>query len=232
LKAIDVMAAPGAAAAVALGDSITDGVCATVDGHDTWPEWLALRLDLEGRRRIAILNEGINGNTLTRFSTEPPFPVGMTSIPVVERLDRDLLSHSGVKYLLLFIGTNDIRRGPPASQVIEGMDSVIKRARERGLRVYGATIVPRHIARLGTPGNPGWTAEASKLRQEVNAWMRSKKARFDAILDFDQVVRDPANHDLILPPHNCDDIHLSPRGYFEVAKSVRLDLFNTPASRR
>jgi lysophospholipase L1-like esterase len=220
LKAIDVDA-PGGSAVVALGDSITDGFCSTVDGHDTWPDWLALRLDIEGKRHVAVLNEGINGNTLTDFG-----PGGST--PGLERFDRDVLGHHGVTALLLFIGTNDIRRGPPAATVIAGMETAIKRAKERNLRVYGVTIVPRHITPAPTAGNPGWTAEASKVRQEVNAWMRSQ-AKFDGIIDFDQAVRDPANPDLIRAPFNCDNIHLTPLGLYEAARAVRLDWLNARA---
>ena len=68
-------------------------------------------------------------------------------------------------------------------------------------------------------------ARKTRVRQEVNQWMRTK-APFDAGIDFDKVVQDPANPDLILPPFNCGDgIHPSPRGYYEMGQKVRLDLF-------
>lgn len=101
------------------------------------------------------------------------------------------------------------------------MENIIERVKARGLRIYGVTVIP--ISQAGA-GNPGWTAEATKVRHEVNTWMRTE-APFDAVIDFDQAVRDPANSDLIQAPFNCDDIHLSPRGYYEAAKSIRLELF-------
>ncbi len=181
-------------------------------------------MDLEGKRQIAFLNEGINGNTLTAF------PTGAGSTPGIERLDRDVLSHSGVTHVVLFIGTNDIRRGPPAAQVISGMENVIQRVKARGIRIYGVTVIPRHIS-AGAAGNPGWTAEANKVRDEVNTWIRNK-GQFDAVIDFDKVVRDPASPERIAAAFDCDGIHLSPRGYYEAARSIRLDLFDRPKARR
>jgi len=122
------------------------------------------------------------------------------------------------------MGTNDIRRNASASQVIGGMEDVLKRVKARGLKIIGATIIPRHnVPPAGT--NTGWDASKTQIRHEVNQWIRTK-APFDGVIDFDRVVGDPANADLINPPFNCGDgIHPSPRGYFEMGKSVRRDLF-------
>src|ERR1019366_8623664 len=88
----------------------------------------------------AVVNEGIGGNTLTRENIQPP----PDSPPGIERLDRDVLSHSGVKYVILFMGTNDIRREASAAQVIAGMSDIIKRVKARELKIIGVTIIPRH----------------------------------------------------------------------------------------
>ena len=59
----------------------------------------------------------------------------------------------------------------------------------------------------------------------MNQWILTK-APFDAVIDFDKVVKDPKNANLIYPSFNCGDgIHPSPRGYYEMGKSVRLELF-------
>ena len=123
LKAIDVSTSSSTGAIVAFGDSITDGTCTTVDAHDRWEDLLAVRLALDaaslGRRDAhkAVINEGIGGNTVTGEKLQPP----PDSPPGVDRLDRDVLSHSGVTHVILFMGTNDIRREAPAAQVIAGM---------------------------------------------------------------------------------------------------------------
>ena len=226
LKAIDVAGSSSTGAIVAFGDSITDGTCSTVDAHDRWEDLLAVRLGLAAAERgrpdahKAILNEGIAGNTVTRENLQP----APDSPPGVERLDRDVLSHHGVTHVVFFMGTNDLRREAPAPQVIAGMQDVAARVKARGLKMIGVTIIPRHN-RPPVENNTGWSDGKTRLRHEVNQWIRTK-APFDAVIDFDKVVQDPASRDLIHPPFNCGDgIHPSPRGYFEMGRSVRLDLF-------
>ena len=122
------------------------------------------------------------------------------------------------------MGTNDIRREAPAAQVIAGMQDIIRRVKAKGLKIVGITIIPRHN-RPPAENNTGWNAAKTQTRKDVNQWMRTKKP-FDGLIDLDAVVRDPENPDLIFPPFNCGDgIHPSPRGYFEMGKSVPLDLF-------
>ncbi len=105
LKAIDARVTAPTTAIVAFGDSITDGTCTTLDGHDRWEDIVAQRLALQDTVRHSVVNEGIGGNTVTRNVTPPP-----DSTPGTERLDRDVLAHAGVSHVVVFMGTNDIRR--------------------------------------------------------------------------------------------------------------------------
>jgi lysophospholipase L1-like esterase len=226
LKAIDVSSSSSTGSIVAFGDSITDGTCSTVDAHDRWEDWVAVRLTLEAASRRAkdahkaIVNEGIGGNTITGENLHPP----PDSPPGLERLERDVLSHQGITDVVLFMGTNDIRREARAAQVIAGMQDIIRRVKGRGPRILGVTIIPRHN-RPPADNNTGWSPAKTQVRNEVNAWIRTK-APFDAVIDFDKVVRDPEHPDLIYPPFNCGDgIHPAPRGYYEMGQSVGLDLF-------
>ena len=222
LKAIDVSSRTAPGAIVAFGDSITDGTCSTLDAHDRWVDWLSVRLGLDSARRDAhkaVVNEGIGGNTLTSEGLQPP----PDSTPGLERLERDVLSHAGVTDVILFMGTNDIRRGASAAQVIDAMTRIAAAIKSRRMKVFGATIIPRHnVPPSGT--NTGWNDAKTAIRREVNQWMRTR-APFDGVLDFDAAVRDPSNGDLINAPFNCDGIHPTPRGYFEMGKMLRLDLF-------
>ncbi len=221
LKSIDVLTSSVGGAIVAFGDSITDGSCSTVDAHDRWEDWLAVRLDAmdDPAARRAVVNEGIGGNTVIREGLQP----APNSTPGVERFERDVLSHAGVTDVVLFMGTNDIRREASARQVIAGTQSIIEQAHASGLRIHGVTIIPRHN-RAPTENNSGWTPAKTRLRNQVNDWIRGD-APFDGVLDFDAVVRDPSNQDLILPAFNCDDIHPTSRGYYEMGWSVPLELF-------
>lgn len=221
LKAIDVRVRAPTTAIVAFGDSITDGTCTTLDGHDRWEDIVAQRLAVQDTVRHSVVNEGIGGNTATRSVTPPP-----DSTPGIERLERDVLAHAGVSHVVVFMGTNDIRREASAEQVIDGLKEIVARVKARGLKVIGATIVPRHNV-APVAGNTGWNDVKTKVRNEVNAWIREGGA-FDAIIDFDRVVRSAANPDLLNVTYNCGDgIHPSPLGYFQMGKSVDLNLFET-----
>lgn len=230
LKAVDVQGdAPGAI--VMFGDSITDGTCTTLDAHDRWEDLVSIRLGLEAEARrggrgaagglMAVVNEGIGGNTITREGLMPP----PDSTPGLERVDRDVLAHTGVRDVVLFMGTNDIRRGASGASVMAGMTTIAQRLRSQGLRVIAATIIPRHnVAPAGT--NTGWDAGKTRIRNEVNAWIQGKAAPFDGVIDFARVVRDPRDPDRIDAPLDCGDgIHPSPAGYYEMGKAVDLRLF-------
>ena len=226
LKAIDVSSPASTGSIVAFGDSITDGTCSTLDAHDRWEDLLAVRLALDPAGRggagahKAVVNEGIGGNTITRDNLQPP----ADSPPGIDRLDRDVLTHQGVTHVILFMGTNDVRREASAAQVIAGLQDVIRRVKAKGLKIVGVTMIPRHN-RPPAENNTGWNAAKTQIRNEVNQWIRTR-APFDAVIDFDKVVQDSRNADVIDPPFNCGDgIHPSPRGYYEMGRSVRLDIF-------
>lgn len=230
LKAIDVQSAAAPGTIVAFGDSITDGTCTTLDAHDRWEDVMSMRLRLReaaggGARpsaggQKAVINEGIGGNTVTREGLNPP----PDSPPGTERLERDVFSHHGVTDVVLFMGTNDIRRGQTAANLIAGMTSIARQIKAKGIRVVGATIIPRHNV-APTPTNSGWDTAKTKIRNDLNQWIRAKGS-FDAVIDFDHVVRDPANGDLMLPSFNCGDgVHPSPLGYYEMGKSIDLSMF-------
>jgi lysophospholipase L1-like esterase len=222
LKSIDVRSSGPASAIVAFGDSITDGTCSTLNAHDRWEDVLSERFALQTPVRHAVINEGIGGNTAVNA---PGFNPPVNSPPGVDRLDRDVLSHSGVTHMIVFLGTNDIRRGATAEQVIAGLKDMMARARARGIKVIGATIVPRHSVVPGVP-DTGWDDAKTRVRNRVNDWIR-REAGFDGVLDFDRVVRSSENPDLLNPAYNCGDgIHPSPIGYFQMGKSIDLNLFD------
>ena len=214
LKSIDVQPTAPTTAIIAFGDSITDGTCSTLNSNDRWEDIVAQRFALQNPVRFSVVNEGIGGNTVTRKGTNPTF----ASPPGVERLDRDVLSRAGVSHVVLFMGTNDINREASAADVIAGSKDIIARIKAKNIKVIGATIIPRH--------NDTWNDAKNKARREVNDWIR-KDAGFDAVLDFDAVMRDPAKPDLMIQALNCgDNIHPAPIGYFQMGKSVDLNIFN------
>jgi lysophospholipase L1-like esterase len=224
LSEIDVLAPPGATSIVTLGDSITDGHGATTNGNDRWTDVLAQRLQaLPNMRSIGVSNQGIGGNHLLTDGLGPN---------ALARFDRDALASAGVRWVILFEGVNDLgslaRNGEVTSQehnalvkrVLSAYEQIILRAHAHGLRVFGATITPYTGSDYY---HPGPLSEAD--RQAVNAWIRTTR-HFDAVIDFDSIVRDPQHPDRLLPAFDCGDhLHPSPAGYRAMGKAVPLNLF-------
>jgi lysophospholipase L1-like esterase len=222
LSGLEVWAKPGAAAAVMLGDSLTDGRGSTTDANNRWPDQLLDRLHSHpDTAEVAIVNQAAGGN---RVLNDGLGPNG------IGRLDRDVLAQSGVSWLVVFEGVNDIGTAEAAEaaqkqvadDLIGAYDQIIRRAHTMGIRVYGATITPFG----GNTGydDPAHLREAS--RQAVNHWIRTS-GRFDAVLDFDKAARDPANPQQLAPAlDDGDHLHLNPAGYLVLADAVPGRLFH------
>jgi lysophospholipase L1-like esterase len=213
-------------AIVTLGDSITDGTRSTPDTNNRWPDLLARRLQtvrdpISGiNARLAVVNRGINGNRLLSNAPNPLF--GRSAL---ERFDRDVLATPGVRYLAVLIGINDIGNSSATNPVtlddlVAGYRQLIARARARGIGVIGGTLLPFEGAGYHSP-------EKEQLRQAVNAWIRNHD-EFDAVIDFDRVMRDPARPSRMLPAYDSGD-HLHPNdlGYQAMANEVPLTLFRS-----
>ena len=95
-----------------------------------------------------------------------------------------MLAQPGVRWLIVLEGINDLgTRSATARDLIGAYEQIILRAHARGIKVYGATLLPCEGSFYFNPG-----LEAA--RQEVNAWVR-ESGRFDAVIDFDAATRDP-----------------------------------------
>ncbi|OIV36691.1 hypothetical protein BIV57_14950 [Mangrovactinospora gilvigrisea] len=216
---IDVAADdPSAGAVVVLGDSITDGTGSTLDADRRWPDLLYDRIAAEDprlARRTAVLNAGIAGN---RVMSEAGH-----SVAALDRLDGDVLDRSGVREVVVLLGTNDIGNGLANAGVVEqGLAEVARRARDRGLRVVAATLTPARGTRYGHG-----TAWAEAQRDEVNRWIRAatRQGTFDGMVDFASVVRDPKRPSRLNPAFNSGDwLHPNDAGYRAMAAAVPLRL--------
>lgn len=229
LSGVDVAAPPEAASIVILGDSITDGHAATTNGNDRWTDVLAQRLQVSTTTQIVgVLNQGIGGNHLLTDGLGPN---------ALARVDRDVVAQTGVRYLIVLEGVNDLgglaRRGaalPPdhdalVQRILLAYRQIIVRAHSHGIEVIGATILPY----VGSDYyHPAPSDEAD--RQAVNQWIR-EPGHFDAVVDFDAAMRDPAHPDRLLPEYDSGDhLHPGPAGYRVMGQSVAVGLFRRPAT--
>jgi lysophospholipase L1-like esterase len=227
LTGVDVTVTEPTGVVVALGDSITDGAISTPDTNQRWPDLLAERLVADADQpTLAVLNAGIGGN---RVLHDPPESFEFAGPNALARFDRDVLAQPGVTHLILFEGINDIglpaMSGDPAEfvsadELIAGLRQVAERAHEHGIVAFGATITPFE-------GSMVFSDEGEAIRQAVNDWIRTGGA-FDAVIDFDEVVRDPGQPTRLLPAFDSGDfLHPNDDGFKAMAESIDLTLLRT-----
>lgn len=222
LSGLLVETAQPAAAVVALGDSITDGVGATPGADRRWPDVLAERLHSRG---VASLNAGIAGARLLRD--------GM-GVNAAARLARDVFSVPGLRSVIVLLGTNDLGwpggpfapqdRPVPPQELIDGLRQLIAQARAHNVRIVGATLTPFEGALQGTPLEGHYSPGKERARQAVNAWIRDS-GEFDAVIDFDRILRDPARPARLRADLDSGDhLHPGDAGYRAMAEGIDLDL--------
>lgn len=221
LSGLEAWEPAGTPAIDVIGDSLTDGRGSTTDGDNKWTDELFNRLQASpDTRDRTVLNQGLGGNRILNDGLGPN---------VLARLDRDGLAQSGTRWLIVWEGVNDIgtadatpaAQSKVASDLIAAYQQIIDRAHAQGIKVYGATITP--FGGNTSYDDPNGYREAA--RQAVNHWIRTSH-RFDAVLDFDQAVRDPADPRDLNPAYDVGDhLHLTPAGYGVIANSVPLSLF-------
>jgi lysophospholipase L1-like esterase len=229
LDAVDMMAPAATQVIVAFGDSITDGTASTMNGDDRWPNVLSRRLAAAGHR-AAVLNAGIGGNQVVgpaEYSAQKPFPGGPSSMT---RIERDVLSLSGVTAMIWLEGINDFsRNGNASAQAVQDrMKEVVAKVRAKipGVRIYGATAV---TALNSTSAAHGF-AEQNDKRKALNEFIRTS-GTFDGVIDFDKATFDTATGELkaeMVPESTTggpgDKLHPNRAGYLAMGSSIDLDM--------
>jgi lysophospholipase L1-like esterase len=233
LADVEVLASDQAGAIVTFGDSITDGVGASQGDYTDWPDLLANRLASEhGAPNLAVVNEGIGGNRILRDGA---------GVSALARFDRDVLAQPGIVSLIVLEGINDIgwphmkpklpngtsmKEAPFAGELVTtqelimGLQQIIERAHQRGIRVFGATLTPYEDADY-------YSEDGEATRQAVNQWIRTSGA-FDGVFDFDAAVRDPSHPAQFREGyHSGDHLHPSATGYKAMANAVDLTMLRS-----
>ncbi len=132
-----------------------------------------------------------------------------------------MLAQSGVKYVIVGLGINDIAfpasltpatEGITAESLIAGYRQLITRAHSRGNsnHRYDEPTVRKLVLQSEHQAYPRifYTPEKESVRQKVNIWiLRSRE--FDGVVDLDAVLRDPSHPTQLLPRYDSGD-HLHP----------------------
>ncbi|KAJ9269749.1 hypothetical protein DTO212C5_4125 [Paecilomyces variotii] len=209
-----------------IGDSITDGRGSDTNMNNRWPDLVLAKMQSNpSTSSIAVLNQAAGGNRILHDGLGPN---------VISRVDRDVLAQSGIKYAMIFEGVNDIgvADADPVNQTLIGdrligaYEQIAARVHVFEIPIFAATITP-----FGTPANssviqPYSSPVREQTRQRLNAWIRSSGV-FDAVIDFDEIVRDPNNPSQLAPWYDSGD-HLHPNvaGYQAIADAFPLSLFS------
>ncbi|WP_117669310.1 SGNH/GDSL hydrolase family protein [Micromonospora sp. MW-13] len=227
LSGVDVQRRQSPGSVVVLGDSIADGNGSSVNANKRWPDLLADRL-IDGRPEVrtpGVLNLSLAGNRLNHEGTEPGtggFPGYYELGPNgLARLNEDVFPQTGVQTVVTHLGINDIwMSGDSAESIIASLRQINQQVKARGLTSLVATLTP--YEGHGVAGV--WTPEKEATRQAVNAYLRGSR-EFDGVLDFDRVLRDPAQPSRLLPAYDSGDhIHPNDLGNQAIADAVPLRL--------
>ena len=228
LAGVDVLAPANAATIVAFGDSITDGHGSMPNTDHTWPAYFTKRLQSDKRTtNFGVVNAGIAGNQVLR-------DVGgvLGGMSALARLERDVLTQPGAKFVMLMEGINDIssrtRQADAdakivAEDLLAGYKQIIEHAHARGLKIIGCTLTP-------FDGSRAFTEKGEAARTAVNQWIRTSGA-FDAVVDFDAATRDPKNPKRFLEAFHAGDwLHPGDAGYEAMANAINLTIFAPKAA--
>lgn len=219
ISGVEVLPAAPAHTLIAFGDSITDGTASSNNANKRWPDILAERFKAAGMN-IGISNQAIAGNRVLSHG------MAVFGESALTRFDRDVLSVPGAKWMIVLEGVNDIGMGgatpPSAEQIVAGYRQLIARAHDRGIKVYGATILPYEGARYYTEAGDG-------VRQAINSWMRGSaggKDGFDRVIDLDAAIQDPANPKKMKADLQSGDwLHPNDAGYKVMGEAIELSFF-------
>lgn len=217
INAIEIETKDSKACAVAvMGDSITDGRGSTHNMQNRWTDVLSRKLLAdESTKNVAVLNFGLGGNCVLR---------GGLGTPVKERYERDLFGQSGVRYIILFEGVNDLgSRGDAtekAKDIIKVYKDIIRKAHKNDILVYGATVAP-------FKGNGYYSPNHEEGRQMLNDWILFG-GEFDGVIDLANVVADPSDKEQLDPKYlyENDWLHPNALGYNDMGKSIDIKMFN------
>ncbi|OUM59170.1 hypothetical protein PIROE2DRAFT_15365 [Piromyces sp. E2] len=221
LSSIDVYTEEECEAIVCFGDSITDGRGTITDKQNRWSDILANRIySVPELQKYSILNAGIGGSSVVGPTYDLVWPSGQA------RFDKDILSLSGVKYIVMLYGINDIIYGNNVSSaaIIETFKEIINKSHQNGIKVIAGTVLPFGL-------HQNWSEEGEQKRVEINDFIMNvpvEEGGFDGHIDFAAAMGDPENSLYLNKQWNFEDDGLHPNhlGYEVIGSSIDLSFFS------
>lgn len=219
IAGLEVQVKDSASSLIVFGDSIADGRGSGINKQNRWPDILSENLlKSPSTNHIAVVNMGIGGNCILKGG------LGPTGL---QRFENDVLQQNNAKWLILAEGINDIGivgDSVVADKVADALLTAYKKfiflAHAKGIKVYGATLLPFKKSFY-------YTTYKEAARNKVNDWIRKSNA-FDAVIDFDSLMRDPKEKDILLYEAQSganDYLHPNELGYRMMGNGIDLSLF-------
>ena len=216
LNTIDIFTEEKNHALICYGDSIT---------AQSWPDYLAIRAWDGGFHDVAVIRRAVSGTRILRqydcITYQAYGLKGATRFPVE-------MNVAGAKAVIIQHGINDIIHPvgievnqfrpwedmPTFEDLKSGVEDIyVKYAKELGLEVWSATLLPIW----------GWRTYAKfrdDLRNQFNDWLRESD-EFEGCVDFDKALRDVNRPEAFAEGFDSGDhLHPSERAYERMAQTV------------
>ena len=181
--------------------------------------YFAEKLVKGGIKNVSVVNQAVIANKLLSDGTG--IVGNLYGDALIDRFERDALNISGVKYIFVKIGLNDILHQFSKSMgdevphyttddIIKGYKKLINRAHEKGIKIYFFTKSPwkgYERAFLGQTGDVIWNQEMQDMCDELNRWIK-KNVYADGYIDCSPLAN-PADPYALCPSFTLDGAHLT-----------------------
>ncbi len=216
-SSVDVYnSSPDSYSVVVIGDSTVS---------NDFPKYLAEQIYETDTTDVGVVGKGIIGNSLGRDGLG--FGSFLFGESMKKRFERDVLSQSGVKYVIVKIGVNDIVhpvcqdvveenpgiRQPTAAEIIDNFRSIFRTCHANNLKVIAVGITQwKGYTRDFLNTGPRYVRTDAELQadfeiaHEVNRWL-SVTTEHDGYVDYYDITKNPEDPEAMLPEYTLDGAH-------------------------
>ncbi len=222
IATLDVYSDKDAYSVVVVGDS-------TVSNE--YPQYLAEVIRSNGITNVGVVGKGIIGNRLGGEGLG--YGALLFGESMIDRLTRDVISQSGVKYAIVKIGANDIMhpvctdiqtqypgiKQPTSAELIQDFKTAFTRLHNAGIKVIAVGITQwkgNDRDYLGTGAKYVRTEEEFEhdwqIALDVNEWFETTAAAekyHDGYVYYNKISENPSDPEAFLPEYTIDGAHPS-----------------------